>query len=392
MNKNIILILLAMIIINISCSGAPKKNDSKISISDINTDFSNSETLKLSHFRDYMNIYGGITCFDDSVIWANSGSTYNIGYCYDLNTGKKLSTIADIGKAAYEFTRHPNLYYDNDYIHAYYESGSKHYIKSFSKKDIIENKPMNERNFSVVTVPDSICVFRATKLPNGSILVNIEPTKYSPLFYRKYKFNTNSVAVINSEEANSYETIDYKSFNSEKDESTEKFNLDEVVENAKLCDKIKMSYAQGEFCAKGSEIVAFTMYNQFILYTFDINTGKVLNEKRYTEALDDEIPSSFMTINSMKQKITKIKANDKHIVCLVKGFFSEKDKVAKIYKEAIFVFDWDLNPIKRFNLPDSPSLPHDESIKNIISADGKTLYQCHYHSEGITVSKASLEV
>lgn len=74
---------------------------------------------------------------------------------------------------------------------------------------------------------------------------------------------------------------------------------------------------------------------------------------------------TFASLNTMNEKhigIESMKLNDKYILCDVKGYFSEEDKDSKLMKEAIFVFDWQLNPIKKFDLPDRKMVIMDYQI------------------------------
>lgn len=83
-------------------------------------------------------------------------------------------------------------------------------IKTFAKKDIVENMPMGERRFSVVTAPDSINVRRMIKLPNGSVLATIQNNIFS-FVHQKYDINKNSITIFNDNEVKAYETIKYDS-------------------------------------------------------------------------------------------------------------------------------------------------------------------------------------
>lgn len=81
-----------------------------------------------------------------------------------------------------------------------------------------------------------------------------------------------------------------------------------------------------------------------------------------------------------------MKCNDKYILCCVSGYLSKEDKEAKIVKKAILVFDWDLNPIKKFDLPSS------DKNRNtyFISEDCKTVYSWKMEEKGLVLSKSDL--
>lgn len=96
-------------------------------------------------------------------------------------------------------------------------------------------------------------------------------------------------------------------------------------------------------------MAVFAVNGQFLLYTFDFNSGKVKNVKRYTKILP--INGGQDVCNDMKLRVESLEVTDNHIFCLVNGYFSEADKQSKTRRSAIFVFDWDLKPIKKFELP-----------------------------------------
>ena len=85
-------------------------------------------------------------------------------------------------------------------------------IKTFGKRDIIDNVPMGERKFTVTIVPDSIWVRRMVKLPNGFVLATLMPAFSESEKVEMNEFNQKSIAIFNNKEAKFYETINYESF------------------------------------------------------------------------------------------------------------------------------------------------------------------------------------
>lgn len=81
--------------------------------------------------------------------------------------------------------------------------------------------------------------------------------------------------------------------------------------------------------------------------------------------------------------IYSVETNDKYILCSVQGYLCEKDK---LYKKAIYVFDWELNPIKKFDLPERKNGYY------TISSDCSAVYFCDYNVEGLTLYKADLNI
>lgn len=368
-------VLLLLISISFfSCNNTVKNQVN--SISNIDRDFPITEKLDFKPFGKYDILTEATFMMEDSILWLfNPAKTNILGACYNLNTGEKLSIIASKGRAANELTELEDFQITGDSVVLY---GNHNTIKTFAKKDIINNVPMGERKFSVITVPDSLQVRRMIKLPNGSILATIMPdfTDYE----KTSPFNKKSVAILNNKEANLYQTINYESFDIKKAKDME------LPAN----DLIKCAYADGSVKIKDNDMAVFSVNDQFILYTFDLKSGNVVNEKRYTkmqrEASRDKTFISLKTINDRRIKIETIQTNDNYILCSVRGYFSEEDKDLKQYKEAIFIFDWDLNPIKKFDLPNRKKGYY------ITSNDCSSVYFCEFTEDGLALHKAILNI
>lgn len=356
----------------LGCNNASKKSITPIS--DINTDFSISEKLEFEPSNKY-NIPGqGLCVIEDSVLWYFNDGKEDIGYCYHMNTGDKLAVIAAKGLAENEVKELAEFYVtDNSVVLL----ENNNIIKTFSKNDILNNIPLENRKASVTVVPRNILTRKMVKLPNGSTLAIIRP----PFEFEKEKMddiNKKSVVVFNDSNIKAYETINYDSFEVEK-ATSKQIDANELI---------KWTYAQGKIVAKDNNIAVLSALNQFILYTLDLNTGNVINEKRYTKLLRDKSEMSFTSTNEMYQNINMMKANDKYILCLVRGYFSEEDKESRSSKEVIFVFDWNLTPVKRFELPN----PEGKYGYYTISNDCNTAYFCEYSRDEITLHKADLNL
>lgn len=358
-------------IVLFSCNSA---KNSINPISDIDTDFPVTEKLTFKPFKKYDILARGGCVIDDSILWHFERGKHAFGSCYDLNTGEKLSVIASRGKAADELTGLDEFEMIGDSVLLYVNRDT---IKTFAKKDIVSNIPPGERNFSVTTAPDSILVSRMIKLPNGSVLATIHPAIFESEKAKKNEINKKSVVIFNNSKANAYETIKYDSFDVGKAKGRQ------LIAN----DLIKYAYAQGSIAVKNNDTAVFSVNNQFILYTFDLTSGNVVNEKRYTKIQRESgEETSFTTINDRTLSIGSMKVNDKYILCGVDGYLSEKDKESGLRKKAIFVFDWNLNPIKKFDLPNRKKGYY------TISNDCSSVYFCEYNEDGLTLYKADLTI
>lgn len=360
-----------------SCNSTIKKT--AVAISNIDTDFPVTEQLEFDFFKKYDIVENGTCIVDGSILWYIRVDGGDLGTCYDLSTGEKLSTIALRGRAANELTELRGLDIIGDSIHFYTYGNSS--IKSFAQKDIIDNVPMGERGFSVVTTPDSILISRMIKLPNGSVLATIRPAEV----YEQSKvneLNQKSIAVFNEKEVKTYQIIDYETFDIE--DGRRDIDLSTT-------DLIKATYADGNIAIKDNDMAVFSLKNQFILYTFDIKNGNVVNEKRYTKVQREKVRdgANYMPHNATNDRrldIHKMVANEKYILCEVSGYLSDEDKETELFKSAIFVFDWQLNPIQKIDLPNR------EKGYYIISNDCKSVYFCEYNEEGLALYKADLNI
>lgn len=356
-----------------SCESGRRNN---VAISDINTDFPSPEKLELKPFKIYdVNSYGPCI-IDDSVLWHFEETNNHFGTCYNLNTGEKISTIASKGKASYELIQSPNVIFSGDSVQFHTSlTSSNGSIKTFAKKDIINNIPMGERNFSLVTPPQRINIGQMIKLSNGSVLTTICPVN-KVFDLNKTETNKKNIVIINDNGIKAYNTINYKSHNIK--QSTDYKGPSEVTAK----DQIKMSYANGLIATKGCDIAVLTADMQFILYTLDLKNGNVINEKRYTEMQGIFIE----TTNAMNLAIVDIKSTDKYIFNVVRGYFSIEDKESRTTRESIFVFDWKLNPIKRFDLP------NEKGGYYTLSNDCEAVYYCIDGEDGLTLLKANLNL
>lgn len=355
-------------------------NTGKFPLSNIDTDFAVAEQLdfelykqlKVMHdnFMDDLITTCNINVVDDSVLWFVEpfDKEEGLSTCYNLNTGKPLAAIASRGKAPHEVEGLTGFKIAGDSV--YFYEGRKNTIKTFLKQDIIRNVPVEDKKVSVTTFPDSVWVSRMTKLPNGSVIATIRP----PFEFEKNnvnEINKNSVVVWNNQEMKGYQTIDYASFDVKKRKRTD------IPAN----DLIKWTYAQGFIETRGNDLAVIASNDQFMLYTFDVTTGKVLDEKRYTPVEYSNEEFCFLSTNDMQQSILALQTNDEYIVCKVGGYFNAEDKEYEVYQEAIFVFDWNLNPIKRFDLPDLGQKGYFS-----ISNDARSVYFNDFSGEVFTLT------
>lgn len=266
-------------------------------------------------------------------------------YCYNSDTKKQISTLTLPG------TMLENIEITKDSIVFYMP---QRVVRTFSKNDFIQDIPVEERLYSELTIPDSIIVSQMTKLPDGSILATIRPPLLPAEKRKEYGINKKSVIRYNGRELKSYKTINYDSFHLTEAKPDE-------IESKEL---IQWAYAQGFVKAKDNNIAVFSVNDQFILYTLDLNTGKILNEKRYTDIARDGSSMSLTTTNDLHLKICQLETTDQYIFCLTDGYFSREDREKNLHQIALCVFDWELNPIKRYEFATKQPFQHYQLSKD----------------------------
>lgn len=344
----------------LSCKAEPKGVSDGL-ISDLGKDFPFAEKLKFESFNKYeigMEIGGSVV--DRNVLWHFESGEKNedFGWCYDLNTGKKLGVLALRGEGENELKAGEWFCLSGDSV-AFYQDQQT--IKTFAKKDIVSGTPVEKRKCSEWKAPEGVLVSQAVKLPNGTVLATVRPPMFEFEMAQDNELNQKTLVLFGKGGAKAYDVIDYDSFDLGEATDTE------LPEKALL----RWNYAQGGIAVKDDSTVVFSVDGQFILYTWDVNSGKVLAEKRYTEAKRDGGEMSLVTTNEYKLEIQNVTASDQYIVCDVVGYFNDEDKESKKTGRALFVFDWDLNPVKRFDLA-----MRDEEGYYRVATDCSAVYFC----------------
>lgn len=364
-------LLLVIILLTVSgCTNTPS-NYQAFPLSDLQTDFPQTDTLNFEKVNTYNIFSHNAIEVSDSTLWTFNMGGDEIGYCYDLNTGKEISTIASFGRAKNELDNdYSSINIGRDSIFFFYE-GEK-MIKSFSMKDIKNNVPLGERRPTITHIPDSLNATLINKLPNGAFLMTLSPI----LRHGKQDFNPYSLALVHNNEIRTYATINFNSYNLVMDK-----------ENPLSANEfIKANYAYGEISTKNNNMAVLSVNNQVILYTLNLLNGKVMNEKRYTEMKCET--NGYTSNNDLELSITNIDSNDKYIFCIIKGYMNKKDKDNKEIekrKQMLLIFDWQLNPIKKYELPY-------ESICFFPIDNTTYIYQNVSNSEGATLYKAKINL
>lgn len=362
------LLQIISIFVLIGCEGN-SSNYQPFPLSDVQTDFPECDTLTFKKWQTYDIKMKGVIMISDSGLWNFYDTPIdNLGDCYDLNTGEKLSSIATIGRAKNEVELDLNsIGIANDSMYIFYDE--RKLLKIFPLNDILNNVPVGERKVNMKQFPDTLYMSGITPLSDGSILSTLS-FNFNPNLLDSKEI-TPSVAIINDTSIKTYQTINYDSYS---------INLHED-QSLSVNNFIKLNYAYGNVSAKGNSMAVLSVDRQAILYTLDLTTGKVINEKRYTEMKCEG--GGFLSQNDLDLNIVNLESNDDYIVCILEGFMNEKEKKEKKQKRILLVFDWNLNPIKCFSLPNPCILSKDNPL---------AVFEFKMSDRGLTLYKADLNL
>lgn len=211
-------------------------------------------------------------------------------------------------------------------------------LKTFSINDIL-TKPMGERNFSTIARPDTILSNCILKIDDSKIIGSIN----YPMGGK-----CNNYFISDGEEVSIFG-----------DFQKELFELTDKVDDLTL----RKSFDPW-FASYGDKVVAANK-NGIFLQVIDINK-KVIEKQRYYNKIKhrDEYKPDDSYIY--------VRCDDKFIYCALTKLDKEKTKKSgkRISDKSILVFDWDLNPIKKYHLATF------DLTSNLyyLSEDGKSFY------------------
>lgn len=374
-NKKLLLTFLVGAVL-CGCKGTANASGDKDSKADLNKDFPSTEKLTFTLFNTYEineNIDRCRPRIDGNTLWIFEEGGGTFGSCYDLKTGNILSSINRQRESEKAIKNINGIYLASNSVIVL---EGTNIIHAFNKNDIANNVAQEKRRYERIAIPNDILVGSLTQLPNGAILAATRPPFFEFGEKERDEVKDKNLLLFQNDAVQSFATIDYKSFNLTK--ATE--------EQLPANDLIKWSYAQGCIKAKDDNTTVLSAHGQFILYTLDLNSGKVMHEKRYTTPTRIGEGMTLSTSNANQLQIEDIKVNDKHILCKVCGYFNEEDKNAQKLSRALFVFDWNLNPLKKFDLPTR------EEGNYVIPEDCSAVYFYKFDRKGLTLYRADLNL
>lgn len=305
-----ITLLISLFIIGYSCSSEQKTDV----IKDIDFDFPTTDTITFNPLKTF-NIASDVKSIHvkDSVLFVLENNNDNLGYCYSINSGEKISTILNKGRAANEqidpfvfFTKDSIQFIDMNTI-------SSRLIKTFSLDDII-SKPISERTFSVTHfTQDTLSLYFYVKIGNETIFgTNAKSEKDSDMCY----------FIFNPEKVFSFGKYEKEIFDSKESYDCKSQGSILMFSHIRLSgDKVIVAYQFG----MGLNVI-------------DTDKKAITKERYYNKFKCNE--DGFTPI--FKYKCKTIECDDENIYYFTRNIMDDDEYMN------ILVFDWELNPIKRY--------------------------------------------
>lgn len=327
------------------CTSVPGKQS--IMLSDFKRDFPVSKVVSLKPIQTF-DIASNISSFmvKDSVIFVIEHNSDNLGHCYSLNSGEQISVILGRGKADNEF---PSI----SYISFLFQGDSIQFynpwlrmMKVFATQDVY-TKPLGEREFSTVVMPNNNLI---------SCFSRIGENMYIGSFCYRTK-----------EQNDRYFLYDKNGFTSFGDFEIELFDTDTEVND------ITMKFAFDPSFARYGDKVVTVNNDGILLQTIDLNEKIIENQKYYNKIkLKDRREENQPWLIENEYSSGSIRCDEEYVYFALTRRDDEKsEEVGKrISDKYILVFDWNLNPITKYDLGSFDLL----SSLYYFSEDGKVFY------------------
>lgn len=352
MKKNLTIFLLLLI----GCSPKNEKADTQ-PYSDMDVDFPVEKTIKVEPtLRQTFNIEDDISLImvKEPLILIFDNNKDILGYCYDINSGEKLKPIASFGEANHEIIpgwgarSNPPMQICGDSLE--FTDNVSGTIKTFALNDIA-TKYLGDRPFSTFKMNDTLKTITYQKINTSTVVGahNIFPPQDT---------DSSRFFILDQNQLSYFGVLSDKLFNSNRE-----------VDITKKREQLRPIFAY-----HNDKVVTANNYGVF-LNTIDVKNKTVVKERIYTPmkiTIDERgvvqiggYPSGYKTIS--------IYCDEQHIYYHAWKSNDDKEKQnfgvpAEIY---VLVYDWDLNPIKRYYVG---SYIYGE-YQSYLSVDKKILYQ-----------------
>ena len=336
MKQNLILILLFIV----SCTSNSKQDG--IIIHDLDKDFPTTENISFSPIQSF-EIMSQILNFavKDSSMFMLERNTNDFGHCYNINSGKVISTLIGKGRAQNEMANVIGIELHGDSI-MFKPSFFLERIKIFATKDIL-TKPMGDRKCSTVEIPDSLTSFN---------FIRIEKDKLFGLYENRFDDRNEIFFTLDDKGASLFGEIKKELFEDE------------------LSNSDMRSHTNNELFINYKNKIVASRGNGLLLEVIDVNNNTT-DFSRYYNKIKVKTKGAYTSISATGAlsafSLIDISCDAKNIYCLSHEGINDEDEFGLF----VYVFDWELNPVKKYELQSSHS---DTYCQYYLSEDGKSIY------------------
>lgn len=289
-----------------------------IEFQDLERDFPKSEVLAPEVKGNYeLYDFPRSMIIKDSLIFIQENTPTNFGRCFHIESGKELTTIINKGKANFEMLHVDKLKLWGDSIAAI-SGNHPRALKIYSINDILNVNHNTQREF---ILPDTTAGFSFDMIGDNSIvgISSIIDKKYDEKYY-----------ISNGDSVTFFGKVSDKLIQS----------------NLELSNSDKRGACFSQFTLHNGKVVAMTG-SALQLEVIDVKTCKIEKQRFYNriELYIEKSEASVMMQGRTKLTGRAVAANDKHIfvICL-----NVIDSEKEIYDTSLLVFDWELNPVKKY--------------------------------------------
>lgn len=324
---------LPFLFLAVSCTSYTKD------VHDIDKDFPTTDTLSFEPIKTF-NIDQEVidfTVMDSAVFIVEMGSE-NFGHCYNINTGEVISTLVSKGSAQNELIKNPlsgirikdgNVYFSN-------QGGV---IKKFSTNEIL-TKPLGERKVDIISPPNEVATMSYIETGNNELFGTPLPNMNDD-FYRYFISVKDSVIYL--------------------EKLNEKYKASKNITDKNLSQAPIISCAFENYNNK-----VVTADYGMMLQIVDLKKRIIENERFYNKIEVD----GKGRLKSNEFTVANVKCNEKYIYfrTIRSDFSKTTDK--DVYNMYVYVFDWNLNPVKKY----FAGAFNYKKTRNNISHDGNNYY------------------
>lgn len=330
-NYNLILMkkkILPILLLCASCVSSNVKEESGV-FSDMEVDFPVADTIIFTPKQSF-EIISDVNHFfvNDSVLFAFENNLDNFGYCYDKNSGKKISVMLGRGNAGYEMQNRlsfGNLIFGDSIQFIDNQNGI---IKSFALNDVL-TKPIGDRGYSISMPPSSTSSVSFRKIGAGNMFGTYNGFMDESNF-RYFIQNGDEIAAFGE------------------------FRKDLFISEQELTNSVMKSVLNNIHILSDNDKIVTSSFSGVLLQVID-GVKKTVDFERYYNKInlsytisDDNYAVSSKSITTYST--IALGSNDKNIFCFIVNSYREKSSKKRINDYSLLVFDWKLNPVKKFNL------------------------------------------